>query len=420
MYKSTKRNYYRLLTATLLIVVLITGCSTANITVRDYQVPAFPADPPLPTPVSAPESIANAVPVESHLQYMDTYELMGLYAGTSAISQTRTAYDQYPAEWDFVIIDSRPAAKYNEAHLNGAINVPDAQFEQFANRLPEDKNKKLIFYCGGWECPLSPSSANKAIEMGYTDVWVYQEGTIGWQEQHNYFVTTPEYVATKIADDYVSSTTAKNFKIIDARPYASYFQSHIPTAFPIDDTLFSKKSKVFPTDKDTEIIIYCGGFFCEKSHTEAKLLRSLGYTDIKVLAGGLPAWKKAGLPTFGTESAGITFDITGGKANLALNATDWKKKFDAGNTIVVDVRTADERATGAIPGSIHIVDKDILADPQVIAAKLPADKNTTVLIHCASGARASGVATKFVDQGYQNTFYLNSSIKIAADGSFSF
>lgn len=151
------------------------------------------------------------------------------------------------------------------------------------------------------------------------------------------------------------------------------------------------------------------------------MLRSIGYTDVKVLAGGLPAWKAAGLPTFGTDSGGVSFDISGGKPNLGLAAGEWQKKFnESANKVVVDVRTADERNFGAITNSVQIVDKDILANPSIISQKLPADKNVVVLIHCASGARAAGVAEKFVEQGYKNTFYLNGPIKISADGSFGF
>ncbi|OEH85409.1 hypothetical protein BHU72_04785 [Desulfuribacillus stibiiarsenatis] len=407
----------------LVFAMLLVGCSsTASVAVREYQVPSLPLDPPVYEGVKAPDGMSNAVPVEPHLNYIETFELMNLYLKGKPVSNERDSYEQYAKDWEFVIVDSRPPAKYNEAHINGAINIPDAEFDKFANRLPEDKSKLLIFYCNGWDCPLSPSSANKAIKLGYTNVRVYQEGVAGWKSAGNYFATTPQHVASRITDDYVSGTAsgAKAFRIIDARPYASYFQAHVPTSFPLDDGIFSKNSKSFPLDKNTEIIFYCGGFYCSKSHNEARLLSTLGYTDVKVMVGGLPEWKKAGLPTFGTESSGVKFDISGGKANLALTPEEWKKKYDAGKVVVVDVRTADERSAGAIPNSIHLVDKDILANPKIISEKLPADKNVTVLIHCASGARASGVASKFTDEGYKNSFYLNSKITIKADGTFGF
>lgn len=49
----------------------------------------------------------------------------------------------------FVIIDSRPAPRYHEGHIPGAISIYDSEFEKHSGRLPEDKDILLIFYCGG-------------------------------------------------------------------------------------------------------------------------------------------------------------------------------------------------------------------------------------------------------------------------------
>ncbi|OEH85410.1 hypothetical protein BHU72_04790 [Desulfuribacillus stibiiarsenatis] len=404
--------------ALLLILMLglaltLTGCE---------ELEAMSAGASAPTKqVQVPAGITNAVPIKAHLNYVTTEEVMVLMKSVKPASAARTKYEQAPPEWNFVLVDSRPFGKYAEGHINGAINIPEEEFEKFKDRLPTDKNTKLIFYCGGWACPLSSASAEKAIALGYTDVSVFQAGTDhGWSLTNNYYVITPEYLAPKIQNAYMSDVNKKPFKLIDARPYTSYFESHIPMAYPMDDELFSKKYlSTMPTDKSTEIIIYCGGFFCSKSHNVAKELTALGYTNVKVLAGGLPAWKEAKLPTFGTATGGVSFDINAGKKDPGLTPIDWKAAYDKGGVIVVDVRTADERAAGAIPNSIHIPSGEINASPAVIAEKI-ADKNATILIHCASGARAAGVIDKFLDQGYKNAVYLKTGIKIAADGTFSF
>ena len=139
------------------------------------------------------------------------------------------------------------------------------------------------------------------------------------------------------------------------------------------------------------------------------------------MAGGLPAWKSAGLPTFGMKSTGGSFDVSAGKVNRGITPATFTEKLEKGsNVAVIDVRSADERSHGAIPGSIHIPDGEIHANPQAIAGKLPKDKSTTLLIHCASGARAAGVVDKIADLGYENTFYLENKIVITPDGSYSF
>jgi len=362
------------------------------------------------------------VPLDPNLSYVDTEYMMNLMKGEKPTSAERFAYDQPMPEWSFVLVDSRPEVRYNEGHINGAVNIPDSQFEDFPCRLPAERDTMLIFYCGGLDCPLSANSARKAVELGYTNVHVYQEGTPFWKEAGNYLVTTPEYVAGLITEDHVNDTAKKPFIIIDARPYNLYFKSHIPNAIQMDDNIFEEKYlKSMPADKSTEIITYCGGFFCGKSHFIAKVLVDNGYTNVKVLAGGNPAWKDAGYPLFGAESSGGSFDIAGGKPNRGLTAEEWKKKLEAGGKVVViDVRNDSEAAGGMIKGAIHIPDSEIHKDPQAIASKLPADKETTLLLHCAVGARSAGVVEKVAALGYPNTFYLNARITIDADGNYSF
>ena len=41
-----------------------------------------------------------------------------------ATSNERESYDQYPTDWDFVLIDTRAEEEYNAGHINGAINMP--------------------------------------------------------------------------------------------------------------------------------------------------------------------------------------------------------------------------------------------------------------------------------------------------------
>ncbi len=49
------------------------------------------------------------------------------------------------------LVDARPEMRYNQGHLPGSINIPVPMLkEQKAKVLPKDKNKLLIFYCGGY------------------------------------------------------------------------------------------------------------------------------------------------------------------------------------------------------------------------------------------------------------------------------
>lgn len=50
---------------------------------------------------------------------------------------------------NYVLIDSRPAPKFNEGHVPGAINIYDADFDKNIEKLPKEKDRLLVFYCAG-------------------------------------------------------------------------------------------------------------------------------------------------------------------------------------------------------------------------------------------------------------------------------
>ncbi len=54
-------------------------------------------------------------------------------------------------ESDYVLVDSRPAARFAEAHIASAISIPVEKMGELApTMLPQDsKDKLLILYCGG-------------------------------------------------------------------------------------------------------------------------------------------------------------------------------------------------------------------------------------------------------------------------------
>ncbi len=406
----------------IIVLVIVSGCSSINEKAVADVSPDFNKEQDLSLYKVEEKAKENPepTPLDPELEYVDTHYMMKLLEGVSDSSSGRKSYDQAPPEWNFVLVDARPSKVFQSGHINGTINIPDAEFDQKTNLLPEDKDKLVIFYCGGLSCHLSANSAKKAEALGYTNVKVYQEGTPAWLAAGNYVVVTEEYVKDLILETNVTRVDLPPFVIIDARPYSIYFASHIPNAIQMDDLTFKQKyTGVIPANKGTEIITYCGGFGCHKSHSIAHDLVAEGYTNVKVFAGGLPLWNAAKLPTFGMSAADSDFNVAEGKVNRALTTDQFVEKIATGAT-VLDVRGDSERAHGGIPNSIHIPDSDIHADSKAIADQLPADKNTTIVIHCASGARAGGVVDKIADLGYNNAYYLNHAIHVHEDGTFDF
>ena len=95
-----------------------------------------------------------------------------------------------------MLIDARPTArKYDLGHIPTAVNIPDTSFDKLApTMLPQDKSTLLVFYCEGYDCILSHSSAAKAEKLGYTNVRVFAEGFPGWVAGGNLPAVSVAYI----------------------------------------------------------------------------------------------------------------------------------------------------------------------------------------------------------------------------------
>ena len=59
-------------------------------------------------------------------------------------------YAKLPQQKNVMIIDSRPTKpKYDNGYIPTAVNISDSQFDKMTDKLPQDKDSLLIFYCGG-------------------------------------------------------------------------------------------------------------------------------------------------------------------------------------------------------------------------------------------------------------------------------
>jgi len=84
------------------------------------------------------------------------------------------------ADKKVTVIDVNGAASYENGRVPGAINFA-TQKENLASLLPADKNTLIVAYCGGPKCSAYKAAANKASELGYTNVKHLSAGISGWK-----------------------------------------------------------------------------------------------------------------------------------------------------------------------------------------------------------------------------------------------
>ncbi len=84
----------------------------------------------------------------------------------------------------FMIVDARTLQEYSEAHVMGAVSVPEKDFERSQKLLPQDKSTLMVVYCNDKKCVKSRRWAAKAAAAGYTNIVVYADGFPHWRERH--------------------------------------------------------------------------------------------------------------------------------------------------------------------------------------------------------------------------------------------
>ena len=213
----------------------------------------------------------------------------------------------------------------------------------------------------------------------------------------------------KLIDDKAPMT------LIDSRPKERKFdKGHIPGAISIPDLQFDKMVDRLPADKAAPLYFYCEGLSCKLSSDSAAKAVKLGYSAVKVVPEGYPAWEKL----YGTETAATPAKPTlqAGKESGTITVASFEKIFkEAPETIhVVDVRDPAEMASGSFKGAIafpiNTLEKRI--------EELPSDK--PIVFVCGTGAR-SGEAHDMAKlyRPALKTYFLEADIKWNKDGSYS-
>ncbi len=73
-----------------------------------------------------------------------------------------------------IVIDVRDHDKFEEGHLDGALNVHKTKIEAEISSLVPDKNTEIYCHCGGGQS--GPRAAQALTDMGYKNAHVIDGG----------------------------------------------------------------------------------------------------------------------------------------------------------------------------------------------------------------------------------------------------
>lgn len=249
---------------------------------------------------------------------------------------------------------------------------------------------------------LSPKSAGKADQLGYTNVKVYHDGMPVWKKGKNSVYSTVKSLQT-------SNKKEIPYVLVDVRNPSAVAGGVIPGAVSIPvDQLEGAKAR-FPKQKSAPVIIYAAS---EVDAVKAfGTVRGWGYKNASILEGGVEAWVSAGNSLDQTARDRIAYVPKPRPGEYSVD--EFRKLADSGTpeAVILDVRGTDETSAGMLKSAVNIP----LTELTERMSELPKDKN--IVAQCNTGAQAEMAYNILTEAGYRSS-WLNAKITINPDGSY--
>lgn len=193
-------------------------------------------------------------------------------------------------------------------------------------------------------------------------------------------------------DEYLEG---KQAIAIDVRDVFAFEKSHIQGANHIALELLPQYLSQFPKDKT--VLVY--DEYGKKGHQALRMLKGAGIEDVVNISGGhisMQRYQQAvGFKNFTLNLLPIEKKSIHEEA--AEETVETEKEAAVDGPLIVDVRTREEFAMGAVPEALNIPLDELQIRIDEFGAK---DRNITM--YCASGARSSYAVKMMRQLGYTN------------------
>ena len=319
----------------------------------------------------------------------------------------------------YTLVDARPCKRYVTGHIPTAICIYGNELESQLDKLPEDKDQLLIFYCGGPTCPYTRKSVEIAGNAGYTNVKGFQDGMPGWKKAGQPVISEPSWVAKSLDPHHV---------LIDVRPRSESAAQHIESAVSMPAQAFVDMTQMFiaerkkaklpgVADKKAPIILYGNTAWDEGVLVAYGELKKWRYKKVSILEGGFQQWVQEGRPvSSGDVATTIVYEKKLAKGAIPPEQFSQLVESAGDDAVLLDVRSDKEVADGTLqgPGTMHIPLDDLDDNLGKLA------KEQTIVAYCSNGIRAEMAYELLRRNGYSDVKFLNETLEIDSDGSYSF
>ncbi|KVZ47482.1 rhodanese-related sulfurtransferase [Burkholderia ubonensis] len=190
--------------------------------------------------------------------------------------------------------------------------------------------------------------------------------------------------------------------LIDVREEDPYAQGHPLWAanFPLSKLELDAWTRI--PRRDTPIVVYGDATGEDFAPRAAARLAQLGYSDVRLLDGGLAGWRAAGGELFidvNVPSKSFGEWVEAERHTPSLSAQEVQALIDArADVVIVDARRFDEYRTMNIPTSTSVPGAELVLRVRALAP----DPATRVIVNCAGRTRSIIGTQSLINAGLPN------------------
>lgn len=194
----------------------------------------------------------------------------------------------------------------------------------------------------------------------------------------------------------------REIALLDVREHGQYGESHLFYGVNAPYSRLEIDAPRLVPNPAVRVVVYDQGGDDDVGLRSARRLAALGYTDIHVLAGGVTAWREAGMVCFaGVNVPSKTFGELAEEIyhTPRISALDLADKLAGNeNMVVLDGRPLAEFKKMNIPQSVCCPNGEL---PLRIGDLVP-DPTTTIVVNCAGRTRSIIGAQTLINLGVPN------------------
>jgi rhodanese-related sulfurtransferase len=227
--------------------------------------------------------MAERVAAEDSIRFIAAVEVLGLC--------------ERRGEENVQILDGRTAEEYAAGHVAGAAWAPGGQAVQATDDYVAVRAGRIVLVCDGGA--RSTLTASWLARLGLPNVAVLAGGLAAWREaggpvESGHSSPPPAgYEAARQRVATVAPGPLGDALVLSVDPSDVYARGHVPGATWLCRSRLEWRVAAVAPDRARPIVLTCADG--QHSTLAAATLTDLGYTAVRVLAGGTVAWRAAGL-----------------------------------------------------------------------------------------------------------------------------